>query len=713
MQAHPGSVMEPDTPLPPLREELRFMEAARDAGRAPGWLIYDPLRNSYFRISRLSALALSCWREGTAGALLEALARRHGVHATPEDVGELLAFVSGNGLTREAQNGWRGLHGQFMRRRRGLLSRILHGYLFFRIPLARPEKFLRAALPYVRWLGSRPALLLLAAISLTGLYLTGRQWDSFLATFMGFLTPAGLMLYALTLAVIKVGHELGHAFIATRFGCRVPTMGVAFLVMMPMLYTDVTDAWKLSARRQRLLIGAGGILVELGIAGTALFLWAFLPEGPARTAAFFAATTSLAASLLINASPFMRFDGYHILADALRVHNLAPRAFALGLTKLRNGLFGLRTPPPERFSPRMEQVLTLYAFAAIVYRAFLFSGIALMVYHAFPKAIGLCLAAVEVTWFLALPVLREARRWWELRREIVRRGRPWRPALAAAVVLVALFAPVRGHVRLPAVLQAGRRMDIYSPEPARIVETRLRAGRRVRAGEPLMRLRSRGLEHEARLARERLRLVELRLRRLAADRRDLSEHAELKRRRAALLRELEGLDERRKRLTLRAGFGGVTTLAAEGLRPGLRVHPGMLLGRIVDAPGQVASALIREEDAGRLRAGARAWFVPDDPALPRVRMRLVEIGAARRTGRDLAYLASVHGGPVPAERDGKGRIRTRRGVFPARFVRADGAGAGPCRVACTGRMVVEAARESLAGRMARRFVAVILRESGF
>ena len=55
----------------------------------------------------------------------------------------------------------------------------------------------------------------------------------------------------------------------------------------------------------------------------------------------------------------------------------------------------------------------------------------------------------------------------------------------------------------------------------------------------------------------------------------------------------------------------------------------------------------------------------------------------------------------------------RKGMFPALFVPADGAAAPSCMRACTGRMVVEAQRQSLAGRMARRVVAVVLRESGF
>lgn len=45
----------------------------------------------------------------------------------------------------------------------------------------------------------------------------------------------------MTLAAMKVVHELGHAFTAKRYGCRVPSMGVALLVLVPMLYIDANE----------------------------------------------------------------------------------------------------------------------------------------------------------------------------------------------------------------------------------------------------------------------------------------------------------------------------------------------------------------------------------------------------------------------------------------------------------------------------------------
>ena len=723
-------------PLPTLREELRMREAAADAGWAGGYLVHDPVRNSYFRLPLTAVRALGCWKAGTVGGVLECLRRRHGIEAAPEDILELAAFLERAGLLAPEARRWEKLWRQARASRPGALRWLLHNYLFFRVPLVRPQRFLDATFPYVRWLGSRAGLMVLTLIFLLGAWLTLKQWDEFSTTFMGFVNLRGAVLFGLTILVVKVAHELGHAYIATRYGVRVPSMGVAFLVMVPMFYTDVTDAWKVKDRRARVLIGMGGMLVELALAGIALFLWAILPEGPGRTAAFFVATTSLLTTLLVNMSPFMRFDGYHILADLLRVHNLQPRAFALALWKLRRALFGLDEPPPEEFPPRMERLLITYAFATWIYRFFLFVGIALIVYHAFPKVLGIFLAAVELGWFIVLPVWRVLKGWWEDREEIMEQGRPWRILGLALVALAVLFAPVWRSVSLPAVLLPAAEQEVHAPEPARVARIAVRPGQRVRAGQVLAQLTSDALDYETRTARARLALVERRLARMVASREDLRLIEVLRRERQQLKTKLAGLAERQRRLVLTAEVDGVVRTFMPGLRPGVWVSPETLLLRVV-APGRARiAALAPETVVGRLGEGADGRFVPDDPGAASLPVRLAEIGAARQQGRDILYLSSVHGGPVAAERDPRdGAVHTRVGMFPLRLVPANTTAAMkatgsesprmageddaardvalPCTVACRGRVVVEARAESLAGRLARRVVSIFLRESGF
>src|SRR6202000_2113288 len=101
----------------------------------------------------------------------------------------------------------------------------------------------------------------------TGLFLVGRQWDVFRVTLVDRFTLSGIAAFGVTLALAKIIHEMGHALVAKSLGCRVPTMGVAFLVMWPVLYTDVNEAWKFTDRRRRLMVGSAGIFARPALAG--------------------------------------------------------------------------------------------------------------------------------------------------------------------------------------------------------------------------------------------------------------------------------------------------------------------------------------------------------------------------------------------------------------------------------------------------------------
>ena len=188
---------------------------------------------------------------------------------------------------------------------------------------------------------------------------------------------------------MKVIHEMGHALTAKRYGCRVPSMGIALLVLWPVLYTDVTETWKLVSRRQRLAVGLAGVTAELVFAVFATLAWSFLPDGPVRGAAFILATTSWIATLLLNLSPFMRFDGYFVLSDWLEMPNLHARAFAIARWWLRERLFGLGEPPPEELPPGRRRFLIVFSFATWFYRVTVFLGIAVLVYHFAIKALGI------------------------------------------------------------------------------------------------------------------------------------------------------------------------------------------------------------------------------------------------------------------------------------------------------------------------------------
>lgn len=697
--------------LPHLRQDLRLLDGGAGEDGAPTWLIYDPLRNRYFRIGLAAFRLLRHWRGGEPAEALLTRAEAAGLDLAAEEVAGFVRFLAGSGLTAgDGAATARRLEGEAARARRHWLAWLVHNYLFIRIPLARPDAFLARSLPWVRPLLDRRvhnAILLLGAV---GLLLAGRQWDEFLATFAHFFSWDGLALYGLTLFAVKAAHELGHGYAAKRRGCRVASMGIAFLVLFPVLYTDTTDVWRLRRRRERLAVALAGVAVELHLALIATFLWSFLPDGPARSAAFLVATTTWVTSLAINLSPFMRFDGYYALSDWLGADNLQPRAFALARWRLRELLFGFGEAPLEPLPDARRRLFIVYAWATWAYRLVLFLGIALLVYHLAFKALGIVLFAVEIVWFILLPIGREIGQWWARRRRLAanRRGVTTLLLLLAGLGLAAV--PWRPTLSLPAVLEAEDIARLYPPEAAQVAELRAVEGEAVAAGAALLTLALPALEHEARQARRRLALMELRIERRGGSPEDLHQLVVLEQERVRQETVLAGIAERRARLTVTAPLAGRLDRLAD-LRPGQWVAPGEPLAVVVAPEPVRVFAFLPEEDIGRIRPGAPARFLPDDGQSPPVALTVAAVDETALAALPYPSLAARHGGPIAARPLSDGSLRPERALYRVTLTPTDETRTPAWHL--PGTALIEGPPRSWLADLARTAAAVLVRESGF
>ncbi len=701
-----------DTLLPGLRDELQFLQAAHDGDGTSGCLIYDPVRHTYFRIGVDAAIAFASWSAGTAGRLVENL-KGQGIAFGMKDVELLLKFAMDNALCNAMPGQSQNLIRKNISSRKSAFKHVLHSYLFFKIPLVRPQQFLDAAFPYIRWLGSRATIRAIFLITLAGIYLTARQFDVFIHSFADFANWDGAVLLFVSLLVLKTSHELGHAFVATNFRCRVPVMGVAFLVMFPMLYSDVSDAWRLRERRKRLMVDGAGMMVEMAIGGICLFFWALLPPGILRNLCLFMATTGWVMSLAVNLSPFMRFDGYHILADALGMHNLQARGFALGRWQMRRILFGLQDPLPERFSPRRHRLLVAYSWATWLYRFLLFLGIALLVYFMFFKLLGIFLFAVEIAWFIGLPLYREISFWWQRRGELLRRRRAWLTFLLGGGLLVLLFLPLGTSISVPAVIGARNDAGYYTPIGARVDQVLVSPGARVAKGDVLLTLTSVELQDARLRAKLKLALVNTRVARGTANLQEKALRSVLQRQAGALRGEIAGLDRQMEALVLRADFDGVVSDMAVGLRSGMWVNQEQRLVHLSGTSGyQKVRGLVSGSRVNRLEAGNRGIFVPENPTGERVEVVLDSIGMGNGAGRELAYLSAQNHGVIKMDVDSTGKARPVDALYPLVFSTPE-RHTGIWRHEGRGTVIVKASAQSVMGRFFRHAISVLLRETGF
>jgi putative peptide zinc metalloprotease protein len=702
-----------DIALPGLRQELRIERGAPLVTGAPSWTLFDPVRHLFYQLGKLEFRIFALWQNGSLNHIRAGLAA-DGVAAQDADlaIGRVLDFSFQNSLTINPNGpAVEQFTAQRNMRRREWWKWLVDHYLFIRLPLVKPTAFLQRTLPSVAPLWSRTSLTIFVAMALFGFVLVARQWDAFVSSFLYFFNWQGLIAYGIALGGVKIIHELGHAYTATRFGVRVPTMGVSLLVMMPVLYTDTTAAWRLTSRKQRMMIDCAGVGAELMVASICTLLWSFVPDGSLRSGLFVLATTSWIASLAINLSPFMRYDGYYILSDALGVPNLQPRTFALMKWWLREVLFDLGEAPPEHFPKNLERGLILYAVITCIYRLILFVGIAVLVYHMFFKALGIILFAVEMVVFVGRPIFNEVSAWWTRRDAIVanKRGRIFGFALLALVVLAIL--PLDRSVSAPAVLSPIGDAPLVSGDPAQIAKIHVRNGDSVAAGTPIMTLLSPDLDREAALHRVEIARLTAQMDRAMSDAQDMSNRAVLERQLMGEREALAGTDVRRAKLVLRAPIAGKVVDIGTDMHPGRWLGGAEVAARIVTPGRYDVQAYAAQDDIWRLENGAEARFVPDDPAQASRPAKLIEAANSAAQRIDLPVLASVNGGPIAVATQGEDKLKPRTPVSRLRLIamRDDGEDSTAVQ-AVPGRVIIDAAGQSFLSRAIKWVGKIIAQE---
>lgn len=647
-QIEAGADEEQPVALPNLRQDLVILPSRPFWNGAPSWMIYDGLSNKYYRIGKFELNMLFCWAPLSSTELAEAVSQKFATHYSSDEVEEFAKFLIKNRLVEATgPNAWQSLLDQQNESRQSLWKKAIHSYLFFRVPLVNPQRMLVGAWPYFAFLFSKTTALLLFVLALAALYLVSRQWENYVATFVSFLTINGLVLYGVSLVGIKAAHELGHAFMATKYKVHVPVIGAAFIVMMPILYTDTTGAHRLKSRAERLNIDLAGIYTELALAVFATLLWLFLPDGNLRSIAFTTATLSWTVSLAVNLNPFMRFDGYYIICDLFGIENLQERSFAFGRWRLREILFKLDVPPPELLPKSSHWPLVLHAWGTWIYRFFLFLGIALLVYAFFIKAVGIFLFIIEIIWFIAGPIWRELNTYWSLRRDIVKSNRSWITFAITSVMVICLVFPFKVTVEISAILKTTDTLALFAPQDAVLIKTNMRSGEFVKTGTPLAIFASAELEEESAQVAIEIKLLKARLARASSQSEELSLMLVFEEELKAKLTKLRQFDNQREDLTLRAPFNGRLLDIDPQITSGVWMNSKQQLGLIGKMQILELSGFVEEALADHINEGETGIFIPDALQFPKTAARISSMSDFPIDELSELLLADINGGRIP------------------------------------------------------------------
>ncbi|MBI3863966.1 MAG: hypothetical protein HY290_18945 [Planctomycetia bacterium] len=382
-----SSSLKPSTRRPvPLHRRADLVVERIDYQLGSYFVIKDPLSLKYFRLGPEQYKVLELM-DGTRS--LEEVRDRlleQFPYVRPS-LGELQLVVidlHAKGLVYSGRPG----QGQVLIERRREARRkqivaVAMNILSLRLPGWDPESFLKWLHPKVRWLYRPPVLALHLAIVAVAYLLLATQFDTFrtkLPEFRQFFGWPNLMYLYLTIAVMKVLHEVGHGMTCRHFGGECHEIGVIFLVFSPTLYCDVSDSWMMHNKWKRIAIGAAGMWVESVLSSLALIAWWFTHPGLLHHLCLNVFFISSVSTVLFNANPLMRYDGYYMLSDFLEIPNLAEKARVLLQNAFASTCLGIETKEDAFMPQRGRGWLVTYAVASAAYRWLVLFGITLFLY---------------------------------------------------------------------------------------------------------------------------------------------------------------------------------------------------------------------------------------------------------------------------------------------------------------------------------------------
>ena len=351
----------------------------------------------------------------------------------------------------------------------------------------------------------------------------------------------------------------------------------------------------------------------------------------------------------MNASPFLRFDGYFLLMDWLGLPNLHQRAFAFGRWQLRRLLFASDAAWPEPVSSRRRWGLVAFAWLTWLYRLIVFAGIAFLIYSVAGKPLGPLLAAVELWWFIGRPVVNELSVWPTLIPKALLRVRAWLAWLLLAALAGLVLIPWDTRISASATLRASAEWTVHAPGAAQVIAIHAEHGAQVAAGARLMTLDTPDLALAQQILVGQAQRLRWQLRSAGVAESLREQLGIIERELARLTADVQRIDGERARFQLLAPGNGRFFAADSDLAPGTWVGDDSIIGRVRGTDDWTMTAWVPENAVPRIRQGSPGRFYSETPGLYRLDVTVREIGqdAVARLSRD-AWLAQPLGGTLAA-----------------------------------------------------------------
>ncbi len=486
----------------------------------------------------------------------------------------------------------------------------LMNVLFPRIRLWDPDRFLCRWMPVARLLFSKLGAMIWLVVVGLALATVLPQWDELKTAASNSLdfqhNFENIFLLYGTFVVIKLIHELGHAFACRRFGGECHELGIMLLVLVPTPYVDASTAWSFPSKWQRIFVGAAGMIVELFVAALCAFVWRYtnatsypLVSQLAYNAMFVASVSTL----IFNANPLLRYDGYYILSDVLEIPNLRQKSTEYSLGLIKRHIFRLKLQQP--LPPVGQRVwLLTYSIASSIYRVFIGIMIVVVVYDKVP-IVGVLMAIGGVVTWAGVPMFQLVK-YLALDPELHRkRKRAISFSIAVAAVAALLVFQIRFpvHVEFTGMVQPDDPVNadgvvqsgmLKSAGQGRVAQVFAQDGQLVKAGQTILQLDDPGVRRDLTFYTAKVRQAEAKVRQSRVE--DQIEYIKDVADLSVWQKELDDAKRRDADLKITAPFAGRLIAPTLHELPDTIVQPGQEIGRVAVLDQLVIKGDIDQKD---------------------------------------------------------------------------------------------------------------------
>ncbi len=500
-----------------LRPDLHWSKSQSPLGDY--WRVRDPLSLDYHEFSADQQFLLGAF---DGRSTLEDIKRSYEERFAPKRLRteQLQGFAAeahrrGLLLAGGSQQGSR-MHELQVRQQTLASWTKLVSLLCIRLPGFDPHRLLGALAPLTNWLWSPLTLAgVMGAAIVAALMLLGQARDlaTRLPTADVFLQGSNVALLVACFILVKAMHELAHGLACRHVGARCHEMGVMLIALLPCFYCDVTDVWMVPCRWKRMLVSAAGMYVELIVGVACSFLWMMSTDSVVSTLLLNVMVACTISTLLFNANPLLKLDGYFLLSDFSGVSNLHQRATHSLISPLTSWLGDRRPDAPHDWR------LMSFAALSLLYRVFVVFLLTAAAHHMLTVnglrplgdlLVASCIAGVVYAGSLKLMPLIGS----PVRRRAVRWGRVGLiTCLAGLLIGGILLWPYSSSFRAPAIIEFRDAQPVSATVSGRLIEA-LPEGTRVEAGQQIARLENaamarRGIQLRSKLASAQLLLTNL------------------------------------------------------------------------------------------------------------------------------------------------------------------------------------------------------------